>query len=107
MKKMLDFLSNDYEGIQEMLYEDCIIPKGTYMEIYVNPDGIYEENLSSDGYSMFLSVDKDITYFELLNADIYDGCSVKNNEVRNDIITENDEYNRLKECEFVALSKYI
>lgn len=107
MKTILDIINNDYENIQEMIYEDCIIPKGTFMEIYVNPDGIYEEDLTSDGYSMFLYIDKDITYFNLLEADIYDGCSVKNNEVRIDIITKEDEYNRLKECEFVAFSKYV
>lgn len=107
MKTILDTLNYEYENIQEILYEDCIIPKGTHMEIYVNPDGIYEEDLTSDGFSIFLYIDKDITYYNLLDADIYDGCSVKNNEVRIDIITESDGFNRLNECEFVPFSKYV
>lgn len=107
MKKIFEFLIDDFENIQEMVFEDCIIPKGTYIEIYVNPDGIYEENLVSDGYSLFLFADKEITYHELLNADIYGGCSVKNNEVRIDIITESDPYERLTDCEFGKLSEYV
>lgn len=107
MNKIFQILAGDYENIQDSVYSDCIIPKGTHMEIYVNPDGVNNEDVTSNGFSMFIHVDEDITYFNLLNLDIYDGCSVKNDEVRIDIITEDDSYNRLKECSFVDLSKYI
>lgn len=107
MKKIFELLMDDYENIQEMVFENCIIPEGTFMEIYVNPDGIYEEDLTSDGFSLFLHVDKEITYYDLLNADIYEGCTVKNDEVRIDLITEEDSFNRLEECTFNKISLYI
>lgn len=114
MKNILDLLQGNTDGIQELVFEDCLLKKGLRLEIYCNPDGIYyndEEEIedidTSNGFSLFILIDNDITYYELLNLDIYEGCRIKDNEVRIDIITKDDTFNRLSECSFVPLSTII
>ena len=103
----MDIIGTEFEGIQEFVSEDCIIPVGTHLEIYCNPDGIYAD--SSEGFSLFLIVDKEMTYYQLINdSDLLESCSIKNNEVRIDIIVYGyDPYNRLEECDFESISKYL
>lgn len=114
MKNILDLLQGNTDNIQELVFEDCLLKKGLHLEIYCNPDGVYyndeeeEENIDkSNGFSLFILLDKDITYHELLKLDIYEGCRVKDNEIRIDIITEDDTFNRLSECSFAPLSNMI
>lgn len=109
MKTINEILQTEgtMESIQEELFENCTIPKGTHMEIYCNPDGLDNED-SSNGFSLFLLADKDISYYDIINnSDLLEGCSLKDNEVRIDIIREDDSFNRLKECTFGMISNYI
>ena len=106
MKNILTLITDNY-SIQEQVFENCIIPAGTYLEIYCNPDGLHDED-SSNGFSIFIEVDKEISYFDIINnSDMLDSCSVKNDEVRIDIITSDDEFNRLNECTFYKSSMYL
>lgn len=120
MTNILDLVQENTDNIQDLVFEDCLLKKGLYLEIYCNPDGIYydngeydedgenEEDIdTSNGFSLFILIDKDITYHELLELDIYEGCKIKDNEVRIDIITKNDPFNRLSECSFAPLSNMI
>lgn len=109
MKNIFEVLETkgNVEAIQDVIFKDCVIPKGTHMEIYCNPDGIYDED-SNNGFSLFLVADKDVNYFDIINnSDLLESCSVKDDEVRIDIIEEDDEFNRLEECEFTPISKYL
>lgn len=119
MKNILEITQTQTDNIQDIVFENCLLEKGLYLEIYCNPDGIYYDNVelnededdeeidTSNGFSLFLLIDKNITYHELLNLDIYEGCSVKNNEVRIDIITEDDSFDRLFQCSFTPISNII
>lgn len=113
MQNILDLLQGNTDNIQELIFEDCLLKEGLHLEIYCNPDGIYyndeeeEDTNTSDGFSLFISIDKDITYHELLDLDIYEGCRVKDNEIRIDIITKEDIFNRLDECSFTPLSNML
>lgn len=109
MKNIYEILKikGTIKHLQDILFENCIIPEGTHMEIYCNPDGVYDED-SSNGFSMFLVLDKDVSYFDIINnSDLLEGCSVKNDEIIIDIIGEDDSFKRLEECEFKKISKYI
>lgn len=106
MKNIMEIIGDEYEGVQELIYEECLIPKGVMLEIYLNSEGIYEDN--EEGFSLFLLVDKDITYFELLNSKILEGYKVKNDEVKIDIIiVGKDVFKRDEELIFEPISKYL
>ena len=53
MKSLFDLIGDCTEDIQDLVWENCIIPAGTKLEIYCNPDGIYSEE-HSDGFSLFI-----------------------------------------------------
>lgn len=106
MKNILDLLNEENENIQNFISEDCYIPIGTHLEIYCNPNGLDSEE-DSDGFSLFLITDKLISYFSIINnSELLEGCSIKENEVRIDIITEHDSFNRLEEYSFTPISSY-
>lgn len=88
MKNLFELIGECQENIQDLVWEDCIIPAGTKLEIYCNPDGIYDED-SSNGFSLFILFDVDTKYFDLIeNYDLLESCSVKNNEVAINISEE-------------------
>lgn len=88
MKSLFDLIGDCTEDIQDLVWENCIIPAGTKLEIYCNPDGIYSEE-HSDGFSLFILFDIDTPYFDVIeNYDLLESCSVKNDEVSIAISTE-------------------
>jgi hypothetical protein len=50
---------------------EIIIDAGFYLEVYTNPDGVFEKEQTSNGASTFIQVDEDTTFGELL--DLFEG----------------------------------
>lgn len=76
-QKLSEMFKNDEltRFIEEYLYnEEIIIDQGFYLEVYTNYDGKHDEN-SSEGSSLFVFIDMDITYGNLLS--LFDDFSVK------------------------------
>lgn len=77
VKRLSDIISkNEYvEHLEDIVWdEDVVIDAGFYLEVYINPDGVYgDENgeHSSNGYSIFRYINKDITLGEFLNMDLF------------------------------------
>ena len=92
-----------YENIE--IFNDCIIPKGTYLEVYCNPDGIYSD--SSNGFSLFIKVDINTTAFTIIDDyDLLQSCQYNKDEVRIDILNLED-YPDLKESDFFSFNEYL
>lgn len=105
--KNLKFLSElmdvkgavDSDRIEDMVFEDCKVDRGLHIEAYYNPDGVYNEDESSDGGSIFIFVDQPISYFKLIDVICTDtGCNLKDDEVTFRIVNDDVE---IADLEFV------
>ena len=93
---MSDIISkNDHvEHLEDMVWDsEIVIDEGFYLEIYINPDGIYgDENSehSSNGYSMFRYINKDITLGKFLNMDLFSEGSLRDSTMTISVIPNED-----------------
>lgn len=46
--------------------DELIIHKGTLLEIYSNPDGVYGSHVVANGSSMFTEITTDMTFAQLI-----------------------------------------
>lgn len=46
--------------------DELIIHKGTLLEIYSNPDGVYGSHVTANGRSMFTEITTDMTFAQLI-----------------------------------------
>lgn len=46
--------------------DELIIHKGTLLEIYSNPDGVYGSHIADNGHSVFTEITTDMTFAELI-----------------------------------------
>lgn len=105
MKNILEVVGDNLIGVQDGIFENCSIPVGTHFEIYCNPDGIDSDG--TDGFSLYVVSDIEITYHDIIsNSDMLEGCRVKDDEVRIDIVTNADPYERLQSEDFINISEF-
>lgn len=95
-KRLSDIISkNDYiEHLEDMVWdEDIVIDPGFYLEVYINPDGVYGDEdgeHSSNGYSIFRYINKDITLGEFLNMDLFAEGSLRDSTMTIFVIPNED-----------------
>lgn len=95
-KRLSDIISkNDYiEHLEDMVWdEDIVIDQGFYLEVYINPDGVYSDEdggHSSNGYSIFRYINKDITLGEFLNMDLFAEGSLRDSTMTIFVIPNED-----------------
>ncbi|MDF2879616.1 MAG: hypothetical protein K0R54_173 [Clostridiaceae bacterium] len=82
-----DFISKLEDEIPNGI--NPIFDKGIYIEVYVNPDGIYNEEETSNGFSCFRYIDEPLTYEELLS--LFDEGSLKKDTLTINYIPSDDE----------------
>ena len=88
MKNLFELIGECEDNIQDLVSENCIIPAGTKLEIYCNPDGVDSD---SDGFSLLILFDVDTPYYDVVE-DYYllDDCSIEDDEVS--ISISDEEY---------------
>jgi hypothetical protein len=111
--KNLKFLSElmdvkgavDTDRIENIIFQDCKIDRGLYIEAYYNPDGVCNEEETSDGGSIFISMDQPISYFALVEILCkYTGCKLKDDELTIRIV--NDEKEKA-DLEFSNITEFV
>lgn len=95
-KKLSDIISKDgyIEHLEDIVWnEDIVIDEGFYLEVYINPDGVYGDEdgeHSSNGYSLFRYVNKDVTLGEFLNMDLFNEGSLRDSTMTIFVIPNED-----------------
>lgn len=95
-KKLSDIISKDdyIEHLEDIVWnEDIVIDEGFYLEVYINPDGVYgdeDSEHSSNGYSLFRYVNKDVTLGEFLNMDLFNEGSLRDSTMTIFVIPNED-----------------
>ena len=109
MKSILDIIGERYKGVEELISEDCIIPAGTKLEIYLDFNSqTSKDEEYLDEFNLFMLVDKDITYNKLVLSNIFDGYKTSNDDIKIDVIIDGkDIFKRDEEYIFEAISKYL
>lgn len=88
--KLIDLIDkNDYiKHLEDEIWnEKILIDEGFYVEVYINPDGIYQ---SSNGYSLFRYVNKEISFGDLLKLELFNQGSLKESTMTISIIPNKD-----------------
>lgn len=94
--KLSNLISMDQatEQIENMVMnENIIIDEGFYLEIYINPDGVYcdeDEECSSNGYSLFRHINKSISFGDFLELELFNEGSLKDSTMTINIIPNKD-----------------
>lgn len=97
-KKMLsEFISkeDDTECLEDIVWgKEVIIDEGFYIEVYINIDGVYGDEdgeHSSNGYSLFRYINKEISYEDFLNLDLFNEGSLRDSTMTIHVIPSTDK----------------
>lgn len=93
LKKLSDIVSmNEYQNhLEDILWEgNAMIDAGFYLEVYINPDGIDDED-STDGESFFVFINKEITFEEFTNLKQFSHGSLRKQTMTINVIPNEDE----------------